>query len=234
MDIADALNSIQNGVNALDIAVDIDESLQSDSSFDSGSHSLISGPITSSDQGTKNKKHTLDIDTLTSELRSKKVILVLHHEENEDLKALCKMLIYNLKHHCLEGYKILDVDKCVDDRNFATVAQEIYDKSHQILVVLSEDYSRQVVTPGTLSGDLSDVSAILRIKRILHAQTNVECIKNGMKNRRFKIVRLKGTPDSLRPNGWASNTLCYLFPEHYTDLCRSLFNVKQAGRLVNS
>ncbi|KAI1705413.1 hypothetical protein Ddc_15738 [Ditylenchus destructor] len=71
------------------------------------------------------------------------------------------------------------------------------------------------------------VSARLQVKRLLHAQTNIEYARNGMKNERFRIVRLKGTPDSLRPNGWASNTLCYLFPEMYQHLFESLFDVRQ-------
>ncbi|KAI1705412.1 hypothetical protein Ddc_15737 [Ditylenchus destructor] len=225
MNRVDVLISIHDGVKVLN---DSDAGKGSKCDFGYDLDSLYSYSSTSSsNHATKRERRLLKIEKLRKELDGFKVILVLHHEENADLVGLCRMLLFNLNLQIEEKfklYKILDVDKCVDEENLISTAQEIYDKSDQILVVLSEDYSRCVVHPGSMT---EAVSARLQVKRLLHAQTNIEYARNGMKNERFRIVRLKGTPDSLRPNGWASNTLCYLFPEMYQDLCESLFDVRQ-------
>ncbi|KAI1706017.1 hypothetical protein DdX_13244 [Ditylenchus destructor] len=226
MNRVDVLISIQDGVKALNDS-EAGKGSKSYYGYDIDSETVYSCSSTSSsNHTTKRERRELKIEKLRKELDGFRVILVLHHEENENLVAFCRMLLYNLKRSiekCKLDYKILDVDKCVDEENLISTAQEIYDNSDQIVVVLSEDYSRSVVHPGNMT---ENVSARLQVKRLLHAQTNIEYARNGMKNERFRIVRLQGTPDSLRPNGWASNTLCYLFPDMFTNLCESLFNVR--------
>uniref|UniRef100_A0A915EU92 MyD88 n=1 Tax=Ditylenchus dipsaci TaxID=166011 RepID=A0A915EU92_9BILA len=143
--------------------------------------------------------------------------------KTKELRAYYRMLLKNLNNSCLSGFSLLDIEKCVDEQNLNNAIHEIYDKANQILLVFSADYSR-TIDHGLTSSDSSQiVPTIVKIKQMVHSYTNSEYIKNGMKNKRFRIVLFEGTDSRLIPNGWPSNTIVYDFPSNFSDLCDRLF-----------
>lgn len=135
--------------------------------------------------------------------------------EQKQFKYLFKnMQTWSEKHNL----PVYDIDKCLDESNTMQSLEMFFNQATHILLVATKAYQEVVCNSKEPSLD-----STVDLKRQLAEFMQMEYMKNGRLNERFRVVVLDAADKKYLPMGWPSATIVYTFPENHTDLANRLF-----------
>uniref|UniRef100_A0A914VVX9 SEFIR domain-containing protein n=1 Tax=Plectus sambesii TaxID=2011161 RepID=A0A914VVX9_9BILA len=146
--------------------------------------------------------------------------LVTFYPDDEHHTKYVKWLCKNLQKH---GANVTREDKLIEAGagDFTGALTDAFNKAHQIIVVLSDEYTR-CVRPKTEDGGPA-LSQRAQSCRYLYRLMDAEYLTNSCVNYRFRPVLFPFVPSTAVPSGWVRNTILYQWPAQQDALFRMLF-----------